>query len=195
MLLREDNADLRLAPAAKELGLLDEQQWKLFCQKKQNIENETKRLATIFIYPNTKAAQAFNDSCGEKLEREYKLIELLRRPNVSYAVLMNIINKSSDDVNDYSPPNKVAEQIEIQAKYAGYIAKQADEILRSEKTEHTVIPLDVDYNAIVGLSNEVREKLKITLPTTLGQAGRIPGVTPAAISLLRVSLKKHQSKQ
>lgn len=186
LLLREDNADIRLSSVARELGLLDGQKWQMFCQKKQSIEDETARLSTTLIYPGTKAADEFFHIYSEKLEREYRLIELLRRPNVSYHELMRIVGKAVAVLDN------VAEQIEIQTKYAGYITKQADEVLRSKNTEQTVLPIDFNYDGVIGLSNEVKEKLKATLPSTLGQAGRIPGITPAALSLLRVYLKKHK---
>lgn len=182
--LREDNADLRLSPIAHELGLLAAHQWQRFTAKMQSVNDETKRLTTTFIYPGTKEADGFGQAYGEKLEREYNLLDLLRRPKVSHQGLMQIMSTCGVVMA------KVAEQIEVQAKYAGYIVKQEDEIARSKKTEQTVLPVDLNYDAVLDLSNEIREKLKATRPTTLGQASRIPGVTPVAISLLRVWLKR-----
>jgi tRNA uridine 5-carboxymethylaminomethyl modification enzyme len=188
LFLREDNADLRLSSVAKELGLLDEEKWQLFCRKKQLIEEEAKLLGNILLYPRTQEAEAFEKEFGEKIEREYRLIELLRRPNVTYAGLRNLFLGKLSVINDL----KVVEQVEIQAKYDGYISKQVEEIARSKHTEQTIIPVEFNYDIVSGLSNEVKEKLKTIKPTTLGQASRIPGVTPAAVSLLRVFLKKIQ---
>jgi tRNA uridine 5-carboxymethylaminomethyl modification enzyme len=204
LLLREDNADLRLAPVAKALGLLTAEQWQIFCHKNQQIAEATQYLTAKFIYPSTPEALAYQQVFGAPLEREYRLIELLRRPNVSYAALMAIITNNSctesltrqqDIATPITIPARVIEQIEIHAKYTGYIAKQEAEVLCNKNTEQTNIPEAFNYDVISGLSNEVREKLKTTRPATLGQAGRIPGVTPAAISLLRIFLKKQQGKQ
>ena len=203
LLLREDNADLRLSPKAKELGLLTGRQWQIFCNKQQQIAFELQRLQTVKLRPGTKEAGAYQEVFGTQLEREYSLFELLRRPNVGYAVLQAIMRDSkergeqqiaeSSTNSDISP--KVIAQLETQAKYAGYIAKQEAEVLRSKNTEQAWIPGDFSYRAISGLSNEVREKLENTKPTTLGQASRIPGVTPAAISLLRIFLKKYRGQK
>lgn len=191
LLLREDNADLRLTPKAWELGLLSAKKWQMFCAKKQEIAMAIERLTQVFLQPNTAEAKAFAWQFGETIEREYRLIELLRRPKVDYANLAAIVSQYLPE-QSLVTTKAVAEQVSIQVKYAGYIAKQAEEVARSKQTEHLRIPLSFDYAAVSGLSNEVREKLQAAKPSTLGQAGRIPGVTPAAVSLLRVFLKKLQ---
>jgi tRNA uridine 5-carboxymethylaminomethyl modification enzyme len=184
LLLREDNADLRLSPVARKLGLLEASKWQMFICKKQSIEDETERLKKVFLQPCTQEAVRFEQLFGEKIERAYRLIDLLRRPNVNYAGLRSLcLLDLAGDIDE-----KVMEQIEIQAKYKGYISKQAEEVERSKQTEHTIIPIGFDYCSLSGLSNEVKEKLQVVKPTTLGQASRIPGITPAAISLLRVFL-------
>ncbi len=183
LLLREDNADLRLTPIGRELGLVDDQRWAAFETKREAIEQEQQRLHETFAHPG-KIADA-EAVLGGELSREYRLDELLRRPDVGYQDLFKLLPELTP-VND----PVVAEQVEIQAKYAGYIERQRDEIERSLRHESTVLPEDFDYAAVRGLSAEVREKLERNRPATLGHASRIPGVTPAAISLLLVYLKK-----
>ncbi len=187
LLLREDNADLRLTPIAKELGLIDEQRIQAFEQKQEQIEKETERLRNLFVRPGTNAAKTIESLTEQALTREYRVSELLRRPNLSYQQLMSI-EELGPGVND----DQVAQQIEIQAKYAGYIDRQEEEIAKLSRYETLKLPEDLDYDEIVGLSTEVRQKLKQTKPTTVGQASRIPGITPAAISLLLVHLKKRK---
>ena len=186
LLLREDNADLRLSPIARGLGLLDDTKWQKFCEKKQSIDKEIMRLGKIVIHPNTTTASRLQQESGEILEREYLVTELLRRPGVSYQHIMLALEEN------ILVDHKVAEQIDVQAKYAGYISKQEAEVARNRELEQTPIPKDINYADVVSLSNEVREKLTEVMPDTLGQAARIPGVTPAAISLLRVWLKKQK---
>jgi len=185
--LREDNADLRLSATAKELGLLTDKQWQMFTGKQQQIIAEQERLRSMFIYPDTDAANNFERVFGQKLTREYRLSDLLRRPNVNYKQLLALV----EPVVQVDCDPVVAEQVEIQAKYAGYISRQTDEIAKSDKIERVQIPVNVDYSLVSGLSNEVREKLSKVRPSTLGQAGRISGVTPVAISLLQIYLKKY----
>ncbi len=188
LLLREDNADLRLMPKGFELGLVDEKEWRIFENKRSVITAEQKRMRETWVRPGTETSTAIEAVLAQPLQREYNLEDLLRRPNVSYAGLMSI-NALGPGINDI----KIAEQIEIQIKYAGYIDRQQDEIARQSRNEETRIPAKLDYAKVVGLSTEARQKLNNVRPTTVGMASRIPGITPAAISLLLVHLKK--SKQ
>lgn len=187
LLLREDNADLRLTPIGRGLRLVDDRRWAAFETKRAAIEGERQRLNDSWVRPQTvpdgEAVRVF----GQPLAREYRLLDLLRRPDVSYDSLMSLAAAGSG-VSD----RIVAEQVEIQAKYAGYIERQQEEIARHRRHEETVLPADLDYRAVRGLSAEVCEKLNRHHPATVGQAGRIPGVTPAAISLLLVHLKKRE---
>lgn len=186
LLLREDNADLRLTEIGRQLGLINDKQWEQFSRKRESIEREYARLKSTWVRPATPAGDQVEQLLGQALAREYSLLDLLRRPQVQYQQLMQItvLNAAETILPD------VAEQVEIQAKYAGYIERQNDEVAKLAKQEHTVVPVDLDYSLVVSLSNEVREKLQNVRPTTIGQASRIPGVTPAAISLLLVHLKK-----
>jgi tRNA uridine 5-carboxymethylaminomethyl modification enzyme len=187
LLLREDNADLRLTEKGRELGLIDEERWQIFATKRDAIETETRRLGKIWVRPNDLSDDQIVNVVGQKLSRESTLLDLLRRPDVSYRGLMSLPG-SGEAVQDAV----VAEQVEIQAKYSGYIERQQDEIARARRHEETALPEDFDYGMVKGLSTEVSEKLTRIRPATLGQAGRIPGVTPAAISLLLVYLKKRR---
>ena len=184
LLLREDNADLRLTEKGRELGLVDDLRWQSFCQKREAIEGERERLSTIVVRPSL-APDVAERVFGAVLSREYRALELLRRPGVCYADLIAL-----PGVGSVTNDPKVTEQIEIQEKYDGYIRRQQDEISRARNQEESVLPDDLDYAAIRGLSAEVAEKLASHRPATVGQAGRIPGITPAAISLLLVHLKK-----
>lgn len=185
LLLREDNADLRLTEKGYELGLVNETRWQSFNLKRDSITTETKRLQKTFVHPNTAAGNAVSAFLEQPITREYSLMDLLRRPTVSYKNLMSVpeCGPALEDI-------KAAEQIEIQAKYAGYIDRQEDEIARLMKQETTKIPEHINYDNVVSLSNEVRQKLIQARPATIGMASRIPGMTPAAISLLLVHLKK-----
>lgn len=185
LLLREDNADLRLTAIGRELGLVSEIRWQSFCEKQKYIQQETERLHQFFVRPETLHAEAVENKFQQKLLREYRLLELLKRPEISYTELMRI-----EGVGPGVVDSAVAEQIEIQAKYGGYIERQNSEIDRQKRHEEMSLPLNFDYREVKGLSAEVCEKLNRNQPTTLGQASRIPGVTPAAISLLLVHLKK-----
>lgn len=190
LLLREDNADIRLTPKAYELGLIDEARFKLFSEKCAAIAGESARLYTTWVRPDTEVGKALENKIGQPLAREYRLEELLRRPEICYEDLMSI-----EGIGPGVSDTKVAEQIEIQIKYAGYISRQQDEIARQARNEDTKIPEHFDYDKVKSLSNEVRQKLKTIRPTTVGMAARIPGVTPAAISLLLVYLKKGSHNQ
>lgn len=185
LLLREDNADLRLTPKGFELGLVSEYRWNAFETKRRAIEQEQDRLHATWARPGTEMGNSIETLLQQTLPREYRLTELLRRPTVSYYDLVNASGIGSP-VEDH----KVAEQIEIQIKYAGYIDRQQDEIARQSRNEETKIPQHINYDNVVGLSTEVRQKLKSAKPATIGMASRIPGITPAAISLLLVHFKK-----
>ncbi|QTR52724.1 tRNA uridine-5-carboxymethylaminomethyl(34) synthesis enzyme MnmG [Thiothrix unzii] len=185
LLLREDNADLRLTEAGRELGLVDDTRWAAFCEKREAIEREQQRLRATVLQPTAVSAADSQRVFGDVLSREYKLYDLLRRPNVTYAALTSL-----PAVGEPVADEKVAEQVEIQCKYAGYIDRQQEEIHKQRRNEETRLPDSLDYALVRGLSNEVRQKLQNQRPVTLGQAARIPGITPAAISLLLVYLKK-----
>ncbi len=188
LMLREDNADLRLTPIGRELGLVDDARWAAFEAKREAIEQERQRLHDTWARPaEVQNAEAL---LGGPLLREYRLEELLRRPDVSYHALSQLLA-------DFKPVAnvQVAEQVEVQLKYAGYIERQRDEIERHQRHENTALPRDLDYRAVRGLSAEVQEKLGKTRPTSIGQASRIPGITPAAISLLLIYLKKNPQRK
>ena len=183
LLLREDNADLRLTEQGRKLGLIDDQRWQQFCTKRESIEREQQRLASTWIQPNTAEADRINPLLEQPIAHEYSLHDLLKRPGVNYSDVASLKNAAEVDP-------QVAEQVEIQIKYAGYIDRQADEIERLRRNENMLLPKDLDFSAIEGLSNEVKQKLSNARPQTLAQASRIPGVTPAAVSLLLIYLKK-----
>ncbi|NNF15300.1 MAG: tRNA uridine-5-carboxymethylaminomethyl(34) synthesis enzyme MnmG [Gammaproteobacteria bacterium] len=185
LLLREDNADLRLTATGRELGVVDDQRWQAFQTKRDAIEKESARLRGLTIHPEQMSAELATTLLGAPLTRECKAFDLLRRPEVGYETLLQIPG-TGDAVSD----PRVAEQIEIQARYAGYISRQKTEIARHRKNETLKIPEALDYQRVTGLSNEARQKLGDIRPRTLGQASRIAGITPAAISLLLVHLKK-----
>lgn len=183
LILREDNADLRLTEKGRHLGLVNDRHWALFHLKREAIEAERQRLRTTWVQPQSEEAKAINRYCEKPLSREYNLLELLKRPELSYPILTEIFGAGAVDP-------RVAEQVEIEIKYAGYIDRQREDIQRLQNSENTPIPLDFDYSRVKGLSNEVRQKLSAARPETLARAGRIQGVTPAAISLLLIYLKK-----
>ncbi len=189
LLLREDNADLRLTEKGRELGLVDDERWAAFATKKEAIEQEQQRLRDTWLRPGKLDEVEVERILGTRLSKEVRAAEALRRPEVSYASLMSLTEIGP---GVYDP--KVAEQVEIQAKYAGYINRQLEEIERHRRYEETALPNVLDYATVTGLSNEVRQKLAEQRPATIGQAARIPGVTPAAVSLLLVHLKKIGSK-
>jgi len=191
LLLREDNADLRLTGVGRELGLVDDERWRAFNEKREQVETEIQRLGDTILRPSDLNTEQSQDIFDGELSREYRLGELLRRPNVSYQALMSLPN-IGPGVNDA----KVAEQVEVQFKYAGYIDRQQQEIEKQLKHEEMALPEDFDYLSIKGgLSNEARQKLHEQKPATIGQASRIPGITPATISILMVHLKKHGYKK
>ncbi len=186
LMLREDNADLRLTETGRRLGLVDDDRWTAFCRKRDAIAREQQRLKSVWVGPRNVPMQRAQEVLGKPLEREYTLSDLLRRNDVSYRSLSNLIN-------DFDVPNdpKVTEQVEIQAKYEGYIERQRDEVVRREGQDSLALPLDLDYAEVHGLSVEVRQKLAQHRPETIGQASRVSGVTPAAIALLLVHLKRN----
>ena len=187
--LREDNADLRLTAIGRDLGLVDDDRWAAFCRKRAAIERESERLHRTWVGPKTVTPAEAQRVLGQALEHEYRLIDLLRRPQVNYRSLVSLPGAAADDgcaVEDA----QVVEQVEIQAKYQGYIERQREEIARSLAQEHLRLPAAIDYADVRGLSIEVRQRLNQHKPETLGQASRIQGVTPAAISLLLVHVKR-----
>ncbi len=185
LLLREDNADLRLTATGRRLGLVDDERWRAFESKREAIERESQRLRECWVRPGQLTEIDAEWLLGGPLARESRAAELLRRPEVTYGNLMRL-----PGVGPGASDPQVAEQVEIQAKYAGYIERQREEIERQRRQEHLSLPPTLDYAEVRGLSREVREKLERHRPHTLGQAGRIPGMTPAAISLLLVHLKR-----
>ncbi|MGY6566785.1 MAG: tRNA uridine-5-carboxymethylaminomethyl(34) synthesis enzyme MnmG [Halomonadaceae bacterium] len=185
LLLREDNADLRLTEAGRELGLVDDARWAAFSVKREAIERESARLKASWVQPGSPAAEAIETRTGKPLAREYSLLDLLKRPELGYA---DVAHLAGEPVNDEA----VAEQVQIQAKYQGYIDRQQDEIDKLKRHEATPLPADLDYVQVEGLSHEIRQKLAEARPETLAQASRISGVTPAAVSILLIHLKKRR---
>lgn len=185
LILREDNADLRLTEKGRELGLVGDERWQAFCEKKESIEREQQRLKETWIQPGSSEADELAPKLKTPLSREYNLADLLKRPELSYG---DVANLKGEGVAD----GQVAEQVEIHNKYAGYIDRQKDEIEQMRRQENTALPEGFDYEQVGGLSNELKAKLQDVRPETISQASRIQGMTPAAISLLLVYLKKHQ---
>jgi tRNA uridine 5-carboxymethylaminomethyl modification enzyme len=183
--LREDNADLRLTETGRKLGLVNDERWQAFEKKKAAIENEQQRLGSIWVTPDNDSGRSLNETLGVALSKESRALDLLKRPEIGYADLMKVtgLGPGASDV-------KVAEQVDVQVRYAGYVKRQAVEVEKSQRNEHSKIPQGFDYSHVPGLSTELREKLQHTLPESIGQAARIPGMTPAAISLLLVFLKR-----
>ena len=208
--LREDNADLRLTAIGRELGLVDDARWSAFSRKRDALARESERLKSTWVNPRTLSAPEAERVLGKAIEREYPLFELLRRPGVAYEALLSLEGgrwrpSSAVDATDDPRPvvsretlgadyEAVVEQLEIAAQYAGYIERQRDEVERSAAYENLRLPTDLDYHQVTALSIEVRQKLSKQRPETLGQAARISGVTPAAISLLLIHLKRSRSR-
>jgi len=191
--LREDNADMRLTKIGRDLGLVDDRRWNIFCRKQEAVSRETSRLQDIWIGPKHESAKAVSGLLGQDLSHECSLADILRRPGVTYQAITGL----SDGMwspgaldEDSGIASQIADQVEISVKYQGYIDRQAVEIARQEHNESFPLPEILDYSQVVGLSKEVQQKLNLHKPETLGQAGRISGVTPAALSLLLVHLKK-----
>ncbi len=184
LILREDNADLRLTEVARQMGLISDEHWRIYEKKHNSIINEQNRLDSLNVHPDSDLGKQFSSQLEKPLTRNYKAADLLRRPEIDYAALINIIGQGEAITPD------VAEQVEIQAKYSGYLERQLDEIEKTKRHQKTSIPNIIDYAQVRGLSTEAQQKLADHRPETIGQAGRIPGITPAAISLLMVHLKK-----
>jgi len=183
--LREDNADMRLTEIGRKLGLVDDVRWEAFSRKQEAVAREQERLKKTFVQPANLSAELMQDVFGKPLEHEYSLFELLRRPEVSYEQVLSLGEIGLGEVEP-----AVREQVEIAAKYQGYIDRQIDEVARSRGQENTKLPSDLDYREIHGLPIEAQQKLNAHKPETIGQASRISGITPAAISLLLVYLKR-----
>jgi tRNA uridine 5-carboxymethylaminomethyl modification enzyme len=183
LLLREDNADLRLTEKGRELGLITDDHWQQFCKKREAIELERQRIKATWVQPQSKQAKQIQPLLANEISREYSMYDLLKRPEVTHKDISALTPELEIDP-------KVSEQVEIDAKYAGYIGRQQQEIDKLRRHENTAIPTTFDYEKVSGLSNEVKQKLNDAKPETLARASRIPGITPAAISLLLVSLKK-----
>ena len=190
--LREDNADWRLTEIGRTFGLVDDQRWNHFTTKREAVQKEVARLQGTWLNPRMLEPQVALIQLGKEIEREYLLSDLLKRPNVSYQSLVNIPLKPGFALPTGLPPGEAADQVQIQIKYEGYISRQQEEVERTQTQESLPIPHDLDFNAVVSLSIEVRQKLSAHRPETVGQASRISGVTPAAISLLLIHLKRHQ---
>lgn len=191
--LREDNADMRLTTIGRELGLVDDYRWEVFCRKQEAVSRETSRLQNIWVGPKSESAPFVSQLLGQDLSHECSLAELLRRPGITYEAITALgggmwAPESLDE--DLGLAAQISDQVEISVKYQGYIERQATEIARQEHNETFPLPESLDYSHVVGLSKEVQQKLNLHKPETLGQAGRISGVTPAALSLLLVHLKK-----
>jgi tRNA uridine 5-carboxymethylaminomethyl modification enzyme len=183
--LREDNADMRLTEIGRKLGLVDDMRWEAFSRKKEAVEREQDRLKKTFVQPANVPTEKMVEMFGKPLEHEYSLFELLRRPEVSYQAVLTLGEVGLGEVE-----SAVREQVEIAAKYQGYIDRQTDEVARNRGQENTKLPDDIDYREIHGLPIEAQQKLNAQKPETIGQASRISGITPAAISLLLVYMKR-----
>ena len=189
--LREDNADWRLTEIGRKLGLVDDFRWDAFNRKRDIVEKEISRLQSTWVNPRMLAAEQMIAVLGKEIEREYLLADLLRRPNVTYQSLMAMQYEEGIAMDRGLPPGENADQVEVQVKYEGYIARQRDEVIKQQTYEQQIIPSEIDFDQVTSLSFEVRQNLKQHRPETVGQASRISGVTPAAISLLLIHLKRH----
>ncbi|MGO2415212.1 MAG: FAD-dependent oxidoreductase, partial [Cobetia crustatorum] len=185
LLLREDNADLRLTEKGRELGLIDDARWAAFEAKRDAISRETTRLESTWLTPSSPELAPLADKLSSPLKREASLMELLKRPELEYP---DVASLKGQGVEDW----RIAEQVQITAKYAGYIQRQQEEIDRLRRHENTALPEGIDYDTVDGLSNEIKQKLNEARPVTLAHAGRISGVTPAAVSILLIHMKKRQ---
>jgi tRNA uridine 5-carboxymethylaminomethyl modification enzyme len=194
LLLREDNADLRLTPKGRELGLVDDERWEHFSIKKEGIGRELSRLKASWIQPTSAKAEEINKLLEKPMVREYSLADLLARPEVTYETLTQAISEVAAEL-PASPElaRQITEQVEIQLKYQGYIDRQEEDIKKLKRQEDTPLPEDFDYQQMQGLSNELKQKLQKVRPENISRATRIPGMTPAAISLLVIYLKKYQA--
>jgi len=187
--LREDNADLRLTELGRDLGLVDERRWRVFCEKREGIEAERRRLNEVWINPGSRYADSLEAAHQVVVSKESRALDLMKRPEMNYRKLMDV-----EGIGPGVSDPRIAEQLEIQVRYSGYLGRQKEDIERRQRHEGTVVPGDFDYRAVRGLSSEACEKLERNRPDTIGQASRIPGMTPAAISLLLVHLKKARQR-
>ena len=185
LILREDNADLRLTPKARELGIISDERWRRFEEKQNQIEKEKARLREISVKPSSEMGQNINKILNNPMSQEQSLEEILRRPEVKFDALIK-----TTGLEPIATTEQSVEQVEIQVKYQGYLQRELDDIKKKKTNEQTLLPLDFDYKNIKALSNEVAQKLNEYKPETIGMASRISGVTPAAISILLVHLKK-----
>lgn len=190
LMLREDNADLRLTSVGRQMGLVDDNRWRAFSHKQEAIEQLKKRVQDLWIRPGTEQAASLKSQTGMSFEREKRFSELLKMPEIALAQLLDIVDPDAEP-----PAAAVVEQVQIQGKYAGYLDRQKADIDKTLKQQEIVLPDSLDYVEVNGLSNEVRQKLMEHRPGTVGQASRISGITPAAISLLLVHLKKRALKK
>lgn len=191
--LREDNADFRLTEIGRKLGVVPDDRWEFFSRKRDNVNAEIKRLGGVRVHPKTFTDEQAQTLLGKSLERDYTLVDLLKRPNVNYKDLVSATTVNGETLHsDIELSESEIEQIEIQVKYAGYINRQQEEVRRQSIYEDQKIPVDLNYDEVGNLSFEVRQKLRESRPETIGQAGRISGVTPAAIALLLIHIKRMQ---
>jgi tRNA uridine 5-carboxymethylaminomethyl modification enzyme len=195
LMLREDNADQRLTPAGRELGVVDDERWEHFSRKQDAVGAELKRLKTLWVQPGTERAARINPLLEKPISREYSLADLLARPDVSHQSLCEAADAPAALSDDCRLAGQIAEQVEIHIKYQGYIARQEEDVRKLKRLENTPLPADFDYQQMQGLSNELKQKLMAARPDSIARASRIPGMTPAAISLLLIYLKKHQAVQ
>lgn len=191
LLLREDNADLRLTSVGRDMGLIDDVRWQAFCEKQDGIGDELKRLKSVWVQPGTDKEAAISALLDKPLGREYSLADLLARPELNYQSMRVALSETSVKLPELDP--QVTQQVEIQLKYQGYINRQEDDIQKLKRQENTALPPDFDYQHMEGLSNELKQKLQAAKPDTIARASRIPGMTPAAVSLLLIYLKKYQA--
>lgn len=191
LLLREDNADLRLTEAGRDMGLIDDERWAAFSAKQVGIEENLTHMRKTWVQPGTDKAEAINPLLEKNISREYSLADLLARPEVTYQALRTRLVDSEIALPEID--SQVAEQLEIQIKYQGYIDRQAEDIAKLKRQENTPLPSDFDYQRMEGLSNELKQKLSEARPDSIARASRIPGMTPAAVSLLLIHLKKHHA--
>ena len=191
--LREDNADLRLTEKGRELGLVCNKRWRLLNEKTEKIEKELAYLRSTWVQPNSEIAKRVNGLLEKPISREYNLADLLSRPGVTYESLMGAVQQNNYEVTFNSAGDQARKQVEVHVKYQGYIDRQTEEIARLKKQENTLLPTSLDYEVMQGLSNELKQKLQKARPENIGRASRIPGMTPAALSLILVYLKKHKT--
>ncbi|MEX2367564.1 MAG: FAD-dependent oxidoreductase, partial [Pseudohongiellaceae bacterium] len=191
LILRQDNADLRLTGIGRKLGLVDDERWQSFCNKREQIEQARSFLQDNWVQPGTELAQEINRLLEKPISHEYRFAEILARPGVTLSGVYQACEASGMALEPVAPA--VAEQAEIDIKYQGYINRQQKEIEKLKRQENSPLPADFDYSRIPGLSNELRQKLSQARPDSIARAARIPGVTPAAVSLLLVYLKKYHA--